>query len=40
MQSKDVLVYREHAFSYADHEREVMHVVTRLGHVHIGEECR
>lgn len=40
MQNRDLLVYRDHTFTYADHEREVMHVVTRLGHVHIGEECR
>ena len=38
MQSNDMLIYRDHEFAYADHEREMMHVVTRLGHAHIAQE--
>lgn len=40
MQNQDLLVYRDHTFTYADHEREVMHVVTRLGHAYIGQESQ
>ena len=40
MQSNELLVYREHEFTYADHECEVMHVVTQVGHVHIQKESQ
>lgn len=38
MQKQDLILHRDHTFTYADHEREVMHVVTRLGHAYIGQE--
>ena len=38
MQKQELFTYRDHIFTYADHEREVMHVVTRLGHAYIGQE--